>query len=107
MSASQPIIRIVHPDDQPALELFLQQRLQTSLFLLSNMRQAGLVDTGQRFEGTYAAAFEGEAIAGVVALFWNGSLIYQAPNYLPALQEAVLIATDRPIKTLLGPFRCV
>jgi RimJ/RimL family protein N-acetyltransferase len=85
------------------LEVFLQQRLQTSLFLLSNMRQAGLVDTGQRFEGTYAAAFEGEAIAGVVALFWNGSLIYQAPNYLPALQEAVRIATNRPIKTLLGP----
>ena len=67
------------------------------------MRQAGLVDTGQRFEGTYAAAFEGEAVAGVVALFWNGSLIYQAPNYLPALQEAVRIATDRPIKTMLGP----
>ncbi len=103
MPASQPTIRIVHPDDQPALEAFLQQRLQTSLFLLSNMRQAGLVDTGQRFEGTYAAAFEGEAIAGVVALFWNGSLIYQAPNYLPALQEAVRIAIDRPIKTLLGP----
>ena len=67
------------------------------------MRQAGLVDTGQRLEGTYSAAFEGEAVAGVVALFWNGSLIYQAPNYLPALQEAVLIATDRPIKTMLGP----
>ena len=56
------------------------------------MRQAGLVDTGQRFEGTYAAAFEGEAIAGVVALFWNGSLVYQAPNHLSALQEAVRIA---------------
>ena len=103
MPASQPTIRIAHPDDQPALEAFLQQRLQTSLFLLSNMRQAGLVDTGQRFEGTYAAAFEGEAIAGVVALFWNGSLIYQAPNHLSALQEAVRIAIARPIKTLLGP----
>jgi uncharacterized protein len=103
MPASQPTIRIVHPGDQPALEVFLQQRLQTSLFLLSNMRQAGLVDTGQSFEGTYAAAFEDETVAGVAALFWNGSLIYQAPKYLPALQEAVRIATDRPIKTLLGP----
>ena len=106
MPPSQPHIRILHPGDQPALEVFLQQCLETSLFLLSNMRQAGLVNTGRRFEGTYAAAFEGEAIAGVVALFWNGSLIYQAPNYLPALQEAVRIATTcrsrrclaRPIK---------
>lgn len=61
------------------------------------------MDTGQRYEGTYAGAFEGEAIAGVVALFWNGSLIFQAPHHLPALQEAVRIATNRPIKTLLGP----
>lgn len=103
MPPSQPHIRILLPGDQPALEVFLQQRLETSLFLLSNMRQAGLVDTGRRFEGTYAAAFEGGAIAGVVALFWNSCLIYQAPSYLPALQEAVRIATNRPIKTLLGP----
>ncbi len=103
MTADPPHIRILHPGDEPALEAFLKPRLESSLFLLSNMRLAGLMDRGQRFEGTYAAAFEGEAIAGVVALFWNGSLIYQAPRHLPALQEAVQIATGRPVKTLLGP----
>jgi RimJ/RimL family protein N-acetyltransferase len=103
MPASQLTIRILHAGDEANLERFLQPHLETSLFLLSNMRQAGLIDSGQPFQGTYAAAFEGEAISGVVALFWNGSLIYQAPSYLPALQEAVQIASGRPLRTLLGP----
>ena len=103
MSANQPLLRILHPGDEPALEAFLQPRLESSLFLLGNMRQAGLVDTGQRLEGTYVAAFEGDTIVGVVAMFWNGAMIYQAPQVLPALQEAVLVATGRPVKTLLGP----
>ena len=103
MTANTSHIRILQPGDEPALEAFLQPRLESSLFLLSNMRLSGLVDRGQGFEGTYAAVYENDAIAGVVALFWNGSLIYQAPNHLPALQEAVRIATNRPIKTLLGP----
>lgn len=103
MSANQPAIRILCPGDESTLEAFLQQRQETSLFLLGNLRHAGLVDTGQPYAGTYAAAFEGQAMAGVVALYWNGSLVYQAPNYLSALQEAVGAAVDRPIQTLLGP----
>ena len=43
MPANQPLLRILHPGDEPALEAFLQPRLESSLFLLGNMRQAGLV----------------------------------------------------------------
>ena len=104
MSGNQHSIRILHPGDEAALEAFLKPRLETSLFLLSNSRLVGLADSGQRFEGTYAAAFDNEAMVGVVALFWNGSLVYQAPaDLLPALQEAARTAAGRPIKTLLGP----
>ena len=99
----RPAFRVVQPDDQGALETFLVSRLDTSMFLLGNLRSAGLVDHGQRYEGTYAAAFVGEAIVGVVAQYWNGNLILQAPRELPALVRAAVGAAGRPVRGLLGP----
>src|SRR5919202_1698195 len=65
----RPAIRVVQPEDHVALETFLASRLDTSMFLLGNLRSAGLIDHGQRYEGTYAAAFAGAAIVGVVAQY--------------------------------------
>ena len=96
-------IRILVPSDQPALEAFLLPRVESSMFLIGNMRVAGLVDGGQVHQGTYAAAFEGQEIVAVVAHFWNGMLIFQAPAHLDALWRAATRNSGRRIRGLIGP----
>jgi RimJ/RimL family protein N-acetyltransferase len=74
------------------------------MFLLGNFRAASLVDKGQHLQGTYAAAFDGEQIIGVVAHYWNGNLVLQAP--IPLLEElwqTAVSTTKRPLRGLIGP----
>lgn len=97
------VIRVLQPGDEAALEAFLLPRIETSMFLLGNMRAAGLVDGGEFLEGTYAAAYEGGEIVGAVAHYWNGNLIFQAPAHLEALCQAAVEASGRRIGGLLGP----
>ena len=97
------LIRILQPGDEAVLEAFLAPRLDSSMFLAGNMRAVGLLDKGQVFGGTYAAAFEDGKIVGVVAHYWNQNLIFQAPKHLNALWVAAARASGRPIKGLLGP----
>jgi RimJ/RimL family protein N-acetyltransferase len=96
-------VRILVPADRAELEAFLLPRVESSMFLIGNMRAAGLVDGGQMYEGTYAAAFEGTKITGVVAHFWNGMLIFQAPAHLDALWRAAARISGRRIRGLIGP----
>lgn len=102
-----PIVKILQPGDEAALEVFLLPRIDSSLFLIGNMRTAGLADQGQRYEGTYAAAFESGRITGVVAHYWNGNLILQTPTHLEQVWPAAVQASHRPIKGLIGPARQV
>lgn len=99
-----PAISVLRPGDEPQLEAFLRPRLESSMILLSNLRRAGLVDHGEPFEGTYYAVRSpaSGAIAGVVAHFWQGNLILQAPEHLEELLEATRAASVRPIRGLLG-----
>jgi len=78
-------------------------RLESSMFLIGNQRASGLVDRGQPYQGTYAAASEGECITAVVAHFWNGVLIFQAPCHLDELWRAAMDASGRAVKGLIGP----
>jgi len=98
-----PTIKILQPGDEATLEAFLLPRIETSMFLIGNMRSSGLVDGGQPYEGTYAAAFEGEEIIGVAAHYWNQNLIFQSPSHIDALWRAASKASGRPIKGLIGP----
>ena len=95
--------------DAAALEAFLAPRAVDSMFLRSNAKQAGLVDRGQPFQGTYVAAVEGGRVTAVAAHFWNGMLILQAPD--PETREAVARAaiarSGREIKGLTGPWEQV
>ena len=81
----EPIIRILQPGDEAALRAFVLPRLASSVFLLGNMQMAGLADHGEVFQGSYAAAWEGDAIVGVAAHYWQGNLVVQAPQQLTAL----------------------
>lgn len=73
------------------------------MFLIGNARSAGLVDRGQPYQGTYAAAFQGGQISGVVAHYWNGVLIFQAPAHACALWRRAVKASGRQIEGLIGP----
>lgn len=98
-----PTIRILQPGDEAALEAFALQRIETSMFLLGNSRAGGLRDQGERFQGAYAAAFEGEEIVGVAAHFWNGNVVVNAPHHLGALWRAATAASKRGLKGVIGP----
>jgi len=91
--------------DEPAFEAFLGPRADSSMFLRANARQAGLVYQGRRLQGTYVAAFEGEAIVGVAAHAWNGVVLVQSPiEHLAAVVRAAVERSGRPVTGLSGPF---
>lgn len=97
-------LRILQPGDEHLLEAFLKPRMAESMFLLGNLRQAGLVDRGERLQGTYAGAFEVDRLVGVVAHFWNGVLVPQAPSsYLESLWRATVTASERAVAGVSGP----
>jgi RimJ/RimL family protein N-acetyltransferase len=96
-------MRVLHPGDEPVLESFLLPRVESSMFLIGNMRASGLVDGDQPYEGTYAAAFDGASIVSVVAHYWTGTLVFQAPAHLESLWRVAVQASGRPIKGLIGP----
>jgi len=75
-----PELRLLRPGDEAALDTFLARHADTSMFLRSNARSAGLTDRGQPMQATYVAALEGGRIAGVAAHCWNGMVLVQAPE---------------------------
>jgi predicted GNAT family acetyltransferase len=96
-------VRILRTGEEGSLEEFLLPRIESSMFLLGNLRAAGLTDRGQSLEGTYAAAFEAGKIVAVVAHYWNGNLVFQAPDHVAALARAAVEASGRAIQGLIGP----
>ncbi len=97
------MIRQLQPGDEVALERFLLTHLDSSMFLLSNLRKAGLLDTHERYSGTYSAALADEQIVGVVAHYWNDNLLCQAPMHLDALCRQALANSRRPLAGIVGP----
>lgn len=96
-------IRPLKPGDEAILEAYLLPRLETSMFLLSDMRESGLEYDGERYTGDYVAAFEDDQIVAVMAHFWNGIVITQAPVHLHVLWRETLRASGRPLKGIIGP----
>jgi predicted GNAT family acetyltransferase len=95
--------KILGPGDEARLEAFLLPRLESSMFLLGNMRASGLLDNGQAYQGTYAALIEDKGIVGIVAHYWNGNLVFQAPGCENLLWPAAVAASGRRIAGLIGP----
>ncbi|WP_322743917.1 GNAT family N-acetyltransferase [Nostoc edaphicum] len=97
------ILRTLQPGDEVSLEAFLLQYTDTSMFLRSNWRAAGLLDQGARFQGTYVAAYIDETIVAVAAHFWNGMIVVQAPIHLTEVVQAVVAQSGRAISGISGP----
>lgn len=96
-------LKVLQAGDEAELEAFLLPVVDSSMFLLGNLRTAGLVDDGQRYSGTYVAALHQGTIVGVVAHYWNGNLVLQAPVRLDALWRAAVAASRRPVEGVIGP----
>jgi len=98
-----PSLRILQAGDEPALKDFLIPRLDSSLFLYGNLLAAGLIDTGERYSGTYAAAIKDGRIVAVGGHFWNQTMVLQAPVHLEALMSLAQQTSGRPLRGLVGP----
>jgi len=97
-------VRQLRPGDEAIAEAFLAARAESSMFLRSNLRQGGLVDRGEAYQGTYIAAFDDDAIAGIVAHSWTGMVLVQAPPELAgALATEAAAASGRAVNGLSGP----
>ena len=96
-------IRKLTRSDELSLARFLQPQLESSMFLYGNMQQAGLVYEGQRLQGFYVAAFDGDQMVGVVAHYWNGNICIQAPDHLENLLSEVIRISKLPLVGFIGP----
>lgn len=96
-------LKTLQPGDEVLLENFLLQHIDTSMFLRSNWREAGLLDEGARFQGTYVAAIADANIIAVAAHYWNGMVVVQAPVYLAEVVQAVVAQSNRAISGIAGP----
>ncbi len=98
-------IRKLTDSDKTNLEDYLSNYPDTTMFLRGNIRQAGLVFSGQRHGGDYWGCLKKDgAITGVVALFWNGNIMMQADSdtILRDILDYARQEIDRPIAGVLG-----
>ncbi len=102
-----PSLRTLQPGDEGVLEAFLSQYPDTSMFLRSNLRTAGLVNYGARFQGTYIAAIEDEVVTAVAAHYWNGMIVVQTPVHLQVVVQAVVTQSGKTISGISGPAKQV
>ena len=91
------------PGDETLLEAFLAGRPESSMFLRSNARGAGLVYRGAPLEADYAACVQGGAVVAVAAHCWNGMILVQAPDGPADVARAVVRRSGRPVSGVSGP----
>ena len=103
MEPGVPQIRVLGPADVDTLNAFLERHADSSLFLRSNLRTAGIVDRGQPFQATYVGAVDGDLV-GVAAHCWNGNVLVQAPASLEAVVCAAVERTGRHVRGIVGPW---
>src|SRR5947208_11092577 len=99
-----PDLRTLQPGDEAALDAFLARHADSSMFLRSNARAAGLVDHGEPLQATYVAALEGGRMVGVVAHCWNGMVLVQAPAHAADLARDAVRRSRRAVTGFSGPW---
>lgn len=73
------------------------------MFLRSNARAVGLDFADAPFHGVYVARWQGDAIVGVAAHYWNGMLMVQAPpEHVDSVVRATVQASGRPVHGISG-----
>lgn len=77
------MIRKARPEDAGALAAFLQQHIETSMFLLGNLEAHGTDDRTAPHGTAYFLRETGEGITGVFGATNNGYLMCQLPGLTP------------------------
>ncbi len=98
-------IRKLRNNDEEKLEHFLSSYAETSMFLRSNMKRAGLEYQCKDYHGDYFGAFdENGDVIGILAHYYNGNIMMQALDIdiLTGLVHAFKEAVTRPIAGILG-----
>ena len=96
--------RLLRPGDEAALDRFLSTHADSSMFLRSNARAAGLMDRGEPLQATYVAALESSRMVGVVAHCWNGMVLVQAPAHAAELARDAVRRSRRAVTGFSGPW---
>ena len=98
-------IRKLNFDEKDALEMFLKEYADTSMFLRSNLHNSGISYQDKPFYGEYFASFDSlSKINGVLAHYWNGNLMMQSPdlNILRSILDFFKSRVTREIAGILG-----
>ncbi|QOL82906.1 GNAT family N-acetyltransferase [Pseudooceanicola spongiae] len=97
------MIREVAPADAPAIEAFLAQHAETSMFLRSNLAGQGVGLTDHPHSSRYWCAPATGAITGVVGLSRDGFAMLQIPGASDATIAAFAAAlAGEPLQGLTG-----
>ena len=96
-------VRPLSAADVPALERFLAARIEESMFLLSNLREAGFGPTEHRLGGVHVGSFVEGELAGVACHLNMGNLMLSAPEHASDLAELAMGCSARSLRALVGP----
>jgi len=98
-------VRVLGADDHERLDRFLRKHADHSMFLRSNLRDAGIVDRGEPFQGTYVARLDGNAVVAAVCHTWRDTFLLLRPGHEDdrELLDVALSASRRPVKGFVGP----
>jgi uncharacterized protein len=101
-------LRRLGPGDEPRLFEFLGRYVESSLFFFSNVERVGLVDDGERFQGTYVASFDrAGAITAVAAHSWTGTVMLQGDRGLERAAQRAVELSGRKLSGFIGPWSLV
>jgi uncharacterized protein len=99
-------LRVLTAGDEERLEAFLAAHRDTSMFLRSNARRAGLVYEGAPYQAVILGAFDGGTLTAVAAHAWNGLMLFQAPDgpeAVATVARACAERSERPVTGFAGP----
>lgn len=101
------LIRLLTEKDFFLFDSFLKCYPETSMFLRSNARISGFEYSQHRdYSAAYFAAFQNQEIVGVLALCWNGTVLFQIPNLTHINALLKYAAQEFPqfqVKAIIGP----
>ena len=102
-------VRLLADQDMCILEEYLFPYKTQCMFILSNLRTAGIDYKGQMYQGEYFGYFSGDAqkkcqLCGVIVHYWNGNVMMCAPNrrILKSLVAFLKPNASRSIEGVLG-----
>jgi len=86
------------PHDRAAIQEFLREHQDFTLFLRSNLQQHGLRLSSEPNSGNYKCIWQNDQIVGVFALFRRGTLIVQAPNDEQLFAPILASTLEEPVE---------